>query len=119
MAFSASKFNKGSKFTFKTPDNFQYNTLDVLYSQYGNEVVFPVKALYLNDKGKFGTHPVVVTDKELVDLPKHMTETVREIMADDEAVDAINNGKVGFTVYQYIDSKYKRTCYSITWVDVQ
>lgn len=119
MAFSASKFNKGNKFTFKAPNNFQYNTLDVLYSQYGNEVVFPVKALYLNDKGKFGTQPVVVTDKELVDLPKHMTETVREMMTDDEAVDAINNGKVGFTVYQYIDSKYKRTCYSVTWVDVQ
>lgn len=119
MAFSANKFNKGSKFTFKTPEGFQYNTLDVLYSQFGNEVVFPLKALYLNDKGKFGTHPVAVTDKELVDLPKHMTETVREMIADDEAVDAINNGKVGFTIYQYIDSKYKRTCYSVTWVDVQ
>lgn len=118
MAWSAKKFNKGSKFTFKTPDSFQYQTLDVLYKTNGTDKIYPVKALFLNDKGRYGTHPVIVTDNELVDVPKHLTETVREMIADDECVDAINNGKVGFTIYEYIDSKFKKTCYSVTWIDI-
>lgn len=120
MAFSASKFNKGNnRFDFKTPVDFNYTTLDVLYSENSDKFVYPVKALYLNKKSMYGAHPVIVTDKELVDIPKHLTDTVKEMIADDECVDAINKGKVGFTIYQYIDSKYKKTCYSVTWVDMK
>lgn len=119
MAFSASKYNnKNNLFTFHTPVDFEYTTLDVLFSDNAQDTIYPVKAMFLNKKSMYGTHPVIVTDKALVDLPKHMLDTVKDMMGDEEAVDAINNGKVGFQIYQYIDSKYKKTCYSVTWVDV-
>lgn len=121
MAFSANKYNnKNNLFTFKTPIDFEYTTLDVLFNENGNPIdkVYPVKAMFLNRKSMYGTHPVIVTDRELVDLPKHLLDTVKDMIADEECVDAINNGKVGFQIYQYIDSKYKKTCYSVTWVDI-
>lgn len=119
MAFSANKYNKQNNiFTFKTPVDFEYTTLDVLFNDNSQSYVYPVKSLFLNKKSRYGTHPVVITDHELVDLPKHLLDTVKDMIADDECVSAINNGKVGFQIYQYIDSKYKKTCYSVTWVDI-
>lgn len=118
MAFSASRFNKENKFDFRTPDDFKFTTLDEQYTQNGEKTVYPVKALYINTKSVYGNHPVVVTDKALVDVPKHLLDTVKEMIDDDECVNAINNGKVGFTIYTYIDKKYHKTCYSVKWVDM-
>lgn len=118
MAWSASKYNKEQKFNFRTPDDFKFTTLDELFTNYGGERIYPVKALYINTKSVYGNHPVVVTDSALVDVPKHLLDTVKEMIDDDEAVNAINNGKVGFTIYTYIDKKYHKTCYSIKWVDM-
>lgn len=118
MAWSAKKYNKGSVFTFKAPDTFEFTTLDELYTNNGIDRVYPVKALYINTKSKYGDHPVVVTDSAFVDVPKHLIDTVKEMMNDEECIDAINNGHVGFTVYSYIDKRYKRTCYSVNWVDM-
>lgn len=118
MAFSAKKYNKGSVFTFKAPDSFEYTSLDELYHNNEHDWVYPVKALFINKKSKYGDHPVIVTDNEYVSVPKHLTDTVKAMIADDEAVDAINSGKLGFTIYEYVDSKYKRTCYSVTWIDM-
>lgn len=119
MAFSATKFNKDNKFTFKTPEDFTFETLDSLYDKNGEKKIYMVRALYLNTKSRYGVHPVIVTDNELVDIPKHTTETIREMIADDDCVEAINNKKVGFTIYSYIDNKYKKLCYSVRWVDIQ
>lgn len=118
MAWSAKKYNKGSVFAFKTPDTFEFTTLDELFTNNGVDRVYPVKALYINTKSKYGEHPVIVTDSALVDVPKHLVDTVKEMISDEECVDAINNSHVGFTIYSYIDKRYKRTCYSINWVDM-
>ena len=45
-----------------------------------------------------------------------MTETAREILADSEAVEAIKNGKVGYTIYEY--ESHGKKCYSISFVDL-
>lgn len=117
MAWSAKKYNKDNVFTFKTPETFDFTTLDELYTNNGAEKVYPVKALYVNKKSMYGNHPVVVTDSALVDLPKHLTDTVTDMIHDDDCVSAVNGDHVGFQIYTYIDKKYKKTCYSVTWVD--
>lgn len=118
MAFSASKFNKEQKFTFKTPDDFKFTTLDEQFTKNGESEKYKVNALYMNTKSIYGEHPVAVTDNAMVDFPKHLAPTVKEMINDDEAVKAINDGKVGFTIYTYIDKKYHKTCYSVKWIDI-
>ena len=111
----ASKYNKVKRFDVNT-DGFEYKKLEELYKE-GEVNIFPLKALYINTKGKFGDRPLAVTDKCFVNLPNHLLETVREMLNDTELIDAINDDKVAFEIYAYEDKTYNKLCYSINWVD--
>ena len=112
----ATKFNKGSKFTFKTVDDPQYVSLEVLYNE-DPEQIHDVKALYINTKSRFGDAPCVAIDPVIiVNLPSHLLETVKEMINDDECVDAINNNEVKFKIYSYKDKTFNKTCYSVEWL---
>lgn len=115
------KYNKGGvSFDIDIKD-FSFVTLETLYKRDNGKTVFPVDGLYINKKGNFGDHPVIISGKEnmLVDLPAHQLESVKEILQDGEAINAIKNNKVGFTVRTYEQKKYKKTCYDISWEDIE
>lgn len=118
MTSFASKFNKTRKFDFDT-NGFEFASMSDLFNQNGKDYVYPIRALFINTKGKYADNPVIATDSFLVDFPSHMTETCREILADEGAVAAINAGKVGFRLYTYLQKKYNRQCYGVEFVDVQ
>lgn len=113
-----SKYNKGSVFNFSIPKDFEYESLADLFNNNGKEMVYKVNALYINKKSKFGDSPIVATDNELVNLPKHMVDTVSDMMKDDELIEAVNKGKVGFTIYPYETKNTTGVCYSVSWVDI-
>ena len=54
--------------------------------------------------------------KALINLPIHMTPVVEKINNDAEAIDAINNGKVGFIIDSY--TSHERICYNVKFVDL-
>lgn len=118
MKSFASKFNK-TTFGIDTTD-FQYTKLaDIFNSENegGKDVVHKINGLYVH-KSKLCDAPVIIDEenKRLVNLPKHTAETVREILADDEAVQTIKDGKVGYTIYEY--ESHGKKCYSISFVDL-
>lgn len=118
MKSFASKFNK-TTFGIDTTD-FQYTKLaDIFNSENegGKDVVHMINWLYVH-KSQLGDSPVIIDEenKRLVNLPSHITETAREILADDEAVETIKAGKVGYTIYEY--ESHGRKCYSISFVDL-
>ena len=110
MKSFASKFNK-TTFGIDTTD-FQYTKLaDIFNSENegGKDVIHKINGLYVH-KSQLGDSPVIIDEenKRLVNLPSHT--------ADDEAVQTIKDGKVGYTIYEY-DSHGKK-CYSISFVDL-
>lgn len=118
MKSFASKFNK-TTFGIDTTD-FQYIKLADIFNsatEGGKDVVHNINGLYVH-KSPLGDSPVVIDEehKRLVNLPAHTAETVREILADDEAVQTIKDGKVGYTIYDY--ESHGKTCYSISFVDL-
>lgn len=117
MKSFASKFNKTS-FGVDTAD-FKYIKLADLYNapeNGGKDTVHTINGMWVH-KSPLGDSPVIIDaeNKVLVNLPSHVAETVREILADSEAVEMIKANKVGYTVYEY-DSHGKK-CYSIQFVD--
>jgi len=112
----ANKYNRGSVFTARPKGEEVYYSLEELFNQNRKEHV--VLAMYLNTKGKFGATATVLTGDCLINLPTHLTETVKEMMHDKEVIDAVNNGKLGIEIYQYFSNKYHKNCYSINWVDL-
>jgi len=118
MKSFASKFNK-TTFGIDTT-NFKYTKIaDIFNSENegGKDVVHKISGLYVH-KSQLGDCPVIIDEenKWLVNLPSHLAETVREILADDEAVQTIKDGKVGYTIYEY--ESHCKKCYSISFVDL-
>lgn len=118
MSTFASRHNKTS-FGIDTKD-FPFVKLSTLYNEPitgGGDVIHPVSGLWVH-KSQLGNSPVIIdaVNKQLVNLPSHLSEEVREILACEDDVKAIKGGKVGYTIYEY-DSHGKK-CYSIHWVDL-
>lgn len=114
----ASKFNK-TTFGIDTTD-FKYTKLAVIFNsenEGGKDTIHKINGLYVHKSG-LGDSPVIIDEgnKRLVNLPSHTAETVREILADDEAVQTIKDGKVGYTIYEY--ESHGKKCYSISFVDL-
>lgn len=114
MSF-ANKFNKSVSFNVDTT-GFNYVKLADLYDE-KNKPVYKLDGCFIS-VGNINTAPVfILTDrKELVNMPSHLTDTVKDILADNEAVEDIKNGKAGFTVYEY--ESHGKKCYSIRFVDL-
>lgn len=114
---SISKFNhKGNIFTFKADKDFQYYKLKDL-AQYKDKI-FPLRALFISTKGRYGDAPVAVTDLFYVNLPGHLLADVKNIIQDPETVADINAGKCGFKVRAYQNQNGGES-YSVEWVETE
>ena len=106
--------NKGVKrFDYVITDKHEYRKLEELYKD-NKDGVYVVRMFYTNKKSKFGENEVVVTDDYIINLPKHLTEKVEQIIKDDKYLELINQGKFGFKIYEYEYNEGKKT-YSVNW----
>ncbi len=128
MAFSFSKrYNKERLFNVDTSD-FEYVSLEDLYKQSldeaggdvdeANAKEYTICGVYINTKGNFDPAPVIATDDCYVNLPVHMTEMCEAMLKDPQCIKAINEGRCGFTIYQYEQKRYRKLCYSVRWIDM-
>lgn len=113
MSF-ANKYNKNSIYNFKFDDDSEYITLKELYNN--NVECLRLNGFYKNKHSKYGENYVAVCDKYLINLPKHLNDTIEKIGKDVEAIADINDGKVGITPYEY--NKENSACYSINFIDL-
>lgn len=115
-AFSFAKtFNKVN-FSVDITD-FEYIKLAALYNAETPNTTYRLNGLWIN-KSPLGENPVLIVAElgKLVNAPQHLTTTAREILNNKDAVAAIENGNVGFAVYEY--ESHNRKCYSIRFCDL-
>ena len=113
----ANKYNRqGGRFTAEIPEDLPFMRLSELRD---TNTPFIILSMWINSKGIYGAHPVVATPSALVDFPNTMTDTVKEMIKDDEVIDAVNNRKLGFTVRKYHSNKYNRDAYTADFVDLE
>lgn len=112
----SNKFNKTS-FGIDTKD-YEFIKLAEVAKASSPDEIHIINGLYVHGSA-LGDSPVVIdiNAKKLINMPKHLGETFREILADAEAVQAIKDGKVGFTIYTY--ESHAKTCYGINFVDIK
>lgn len=116
---SITQFNETvAYFTYDKEKSREYTNLKDLFSKNGKDTVYEVLGLYINDS-KFGEQGSAVLDDVQVNLPKHMTPVIKEIRGNEKLVEDINDGLVGFEIYQYIPRNYDKKAYSIRWVDIE
>jgi len=109
--------NKGvRKFDYELTEKHEYKKLGDLYKE-NKDGVYIVRMFYTNKKSMYGENEVVVTDDYIINLPKHLTETVEKIVNTEEYLKLINEGKFVFNIYEY---EYKlgkevKKAYSVNW----
>ena len=115
----ANKYNTGQSkgtFNFQIPESHEWVRLKDLYERNGENNAYIIMSYFINTKGKFGDSPVIATPDYLVNIPAHMTDSMKEMLNDPDVYDAINNARLGFKIYSYENSY--GTNYSITFVDL-
>lgn len=106
--------NRGiRKFEYELNEKHEYKKLEDLFKE-DAEKFYIVRMFYTNKKSKFGENEVVVTDDYIINLPKHLTDTVEKIVEDETYLQAIKEGKFAFNIYEYDYSKDKKA-YSVNW----
>lgn len=120
MTKFANKYNqKYSSYNYTFPEVPVYVKLEFLYKENGPDMVYPVRGLFINDKGNYGPQAVIATDASMiVNLPQHMTAKVQKMQEDEELTQAINQGLFCFKVYEYTKKDEARKLYSVEWVDL-
>ena len=119
MSF-ATKHNKGAIFNCNT-EGFTYKKLEDLYIDNGKDAIYAVQGIYINRKSEYGDTPVAICDSFFVNLPQHLLDDCEGILKDQNDIDAIKAGMVGFKIEEYESDKKKgndKTCYGIKWVDI-
>lgn len=109
----------GKNFVFDIDFKKDFISLKELYEKDGDNV-YVLNGLYINTKGMYGDAPVFETDEYLVNIPSHMTDTCKDILSDEKAIEEIKSGKVGFTIRQYektVKGK-NRVCYTIDFKEL-
>lgn len=110
------KYNKGRIFEYDTERERTFASLEQLYTNNDETEIYPVEAMFINTKSRFGDAPVIVSGNFMVNFPQHTTSMVKDMIQDDEIVDMVNDGRVGFVIYSY---KGKNgSGYSINWCEL-
>lgn len=119
--FDFEKLNHKGGFDIDTT-GFDYRDLEDVYDV-NSEDPIPVFGAYLTvDKrtesqrrlGKgIGPHPVLIMEDYFLNLPGHLYSMWKQILDDEDAVEAIKNGELGITIYTYEKSGYNKEFYSI------
>jgi hypothetical protein len=116
MSSFAEKYNKGNNNPFDFDlKGYVFTSLKELYNAEPTKV-HSLNGFYFT-RGKFGVKVVVVMSdvKKRVDMPIYLTKVFNDIVSNEEAVNDIKGGKVGFIVRAY--ESHGRTCHSITFKD--
>ena len=115
----AEKYNKFNAIFDIDIKDFEFMDGYGFISKYGDNVV-KIDGLYINKKGMYNDHPVAIiaSEKILLDLPSHMTDTVNEVLTDSESIDLIKKGLVGLKAHEYVDKTYHKRCVGYEWFDL-
>lgn len=117
MGLSVAKFNNNNVFGIDTT-NYKYVDLNTLYDT-DPTAQHKVLGFFVNSKGKFGAEPNAILENNLIaNLPRHLLDTVSQMLDDNRYIEYIKEGHVGFTIYQYHTNKYNKDAYSVTWLDL-
>lgn len=107
--------NEGVLFDFPEQDR-EFISLKDLYNSNKHQA-YQLQAIFINTKSKFGDAPVFYIDGYMVNIPQHQLEKAEEMKQDEEFVNAVNQGLIGFRPYEF-ENKSKQKGYSFELVDL-
>ena len=109
------KYNHKPLFQYDHEQERDFINLEGLVKHNGINQIYVLQAIFINTKSRYGDAPIFVIDHYMVDAPRHLLDTVKEMLEDTEFINMVNGGHVGFKVYQYEGKNGKG--YSVEWLE--
>ena len=112
-------FTKCNKNTFEKiewnvkTDGFTFKKLSDFYEETNVVQVF---GFFFTKSENYGLQPIAITKDCLVNLPKHKTETISDMLKNADCVNAIKNGECSLKLREY-KSKYNKICYDFDFIN--
>ena len=119
MSF-ASRHKKGGIQWGIDTEGFEYYALKDLF-EIDETAVWNLRGVFINknktekELKEYGPSVVGILPDRLINLPNHMLEEVKEMMASEEDIEELKAGKVFFRIRTY--ESHGKTCYSPDWVE--
>lgn len=101
----------GAKFSIDT-EGFEFKKI----SEFPLDQEITVRGALISKGGKYGDSASIITDNCFMNIPNHMIDDVKELLADQEAIDQVEAGKLAVSIYEYED-RNGATQRSIKWID--
>lgn len=120
MSFASKHKKGGIQWGIDTAD-FEYFKLEDLFKKDGADARYQLCGVFINrnktekELKEYGPSVVAILGDKLVNLPSHMADEVKDIMADEEDVADIKAGNVWFRIRSY--ESHGKTCYSPDWLE--
>lgn len=120
MSFASKHKKGGIQWGIDTTD-FEYFKLEDLFKKDGADATYQLCGVFINrnktekELKEYGPSVVAILGDKLVNLPSHMADEVKDIMADEEDVADIKAGNVWFRIRSY--ESHGKTCYSPDWLE--
>ena len=108
-----SRFSKYNKSQFETIDwGFDASTLPFIKrDELTPNKAYKVKGLYISKDNGYGPGCVACLENARVNLNKSMLDSVKDILASEEDVQAIKNGELEIMITPYDNKKNGKRCY--------
>ena len=113
-------FTKLNKNTFEkiewnvNTNGFTFKKLSDFYNM-GVKTV-RVFGFFFTKSEEYGLQPVAIARNCLINLPKHKTDTISDMLKNADCVSAIKNGDCTLKLREY-KSKYGKTCYDFDFIN--
>ena len=82
------------------------------------ETPLKLHGVFITPDNGYGRGAVAILDDTLMNMPQRYVEVVETILADNEMVQEIKDGKVAIEISEFVSKKYKKVGYDITFVEV-
>lgn len=82
------------------------------------ETPIRLRGFFTTSDNGYGRGSVAILDDCLLNMPQRYTEIVDKIIADEEMVQEIKDGKVAIVLSSFVSKKYKKVGYDVTFVEV-
>lgn len=112
-----SQFNKDGFEKIVWPVNtegFKFKKLSDYWNT--NQKTIQVFGFFFVKSKNFGLQPIAIAKDCLVNLPTHKCDTIKEMLKNNEAVEAIKRGECSLFIRQY-QSAYQKTCFDFNFVN--
>lgn len=82
------------------------------------EKVYTMRGLFISKDNGYGEGLVIILDDCFVNASQSYIEEAKDILADEEAVEQIKNGKAGVKFHKFYAKKYKKDGYGLQFIEL-